>query len=155
MAATRSPRKTASAKPDDDTTAPPTPQTEADSTPKAPEVAPLEPPAVHEAPQPPASNGYVTPTEVIPDDDNLAEVILDDETKQPPKDPKNVFQPLTPYGSTLTCTVRLIERTFLGPHSTPVERLLQPKGAVVSESIAARIQERLDAQAAAKQTDGK
>lgn len=114
--------------------------------PKAPDAAPLEPPTVHEAPKPPADPGYVSPTEVIPDD--LAEVILDDATKEPPADVDAVFQPLTPYGSTLICTVRLVERTFLGPHRNPVERLLQPKGAHVSESVAARIRERLDAQAA-------
>ncbi|MFC9280965.1 hypothetical protein [Streptomyces collinus] len=120
--------------------------TEADAGPKAPDVAPLEPPAVHDAPEPPAEPGYVSPTEVIPDD--IAEVILDDATKEPPADVDAVFQPVTPYGSTLMCTVRLIERTFLGPHRSPVERLLQPKGAHVSESVAARIRERLVAQAA-------
>ncbi|MFG3263440.1 hypothetical protein [Streptomyces bobili] len=122
-----------------------------DAGPKAPDVAPLEPPTVHEAPTPPAEPGYVSPTEVIPDD--LAEVILDDATKQPPADLEAVFQPLTPYGSTLICTIRLIERTFLGPHRSPVERLLQPKGAHVSESVAARISERLVAQAAATDTE--
>ncbi|PNG22433.1 hypothetical protein [Streptomyces cahuitamycinicus] len=123
----------------------------ADVGPKAPEAAPLEPPTVDAAPEPPAEPGYVSPTEVIPDD--LAEVILDDATKQPPADVEAVFQKVTPYGSTLMCTVRLIERTFLGPHQSPVERLLQPKGAHVSESIAARIRERLVAQAAATDTE--
>ncbi|MFG2986252.1 hypothetical protein ACGFYQ_34210 [Streptomyces sp. NPDC048258] len=118
-----------------------------DSVPQAPDVAPLEPPQVDEAPDAPAAPGFVTPTEVIPDDENLAEVILDDDTKQPPADVDAVFQPLTPYGSSLVCTVRLVERTFLGPHSNPVERLLQPQGAVVSEGIAARILERLRQQA--------
>ncbi|WP_371605088.1 hypothetical protein OG345_41820 (plasmid) [Streptomyces sp. NBC_01220] len=119
--------------------------------PKTPDAAPLEPPTIHEAPAPPADPGYVSPTEVIPDD--LAEVILDDATKEPPADVDAVFQPLTPYGSTLICTVRLVERTFLGPHRNPVERLLQPKGAHVSESVAARIRERLDAQAAKTVTE--
>lgn len=117
----------------------------AEISPKAPDVAPLEPPAVHEAPEPPAEPGYVSPTEVIPDD--IAEVILDDATKEPPADIDAVFQPVTPYGSTLRCTVRLVERTYVGPHRNPIERLLQPKGAHVSESIAARIRERLVAQA--------
>jgi hypothetical protein len=120
--------------------------TAATESPKAPEAAPLEPPTVHAAPEPPAGTGYVAPTEVIPDD--IAEVILDDATKAPPADIDAVFEPVTPYGSTLICRVRLIERTFLGPHRNPVERLLQPKGAHVSESIAARIHERLVAQAA-------
>ncbi|MFF7838775.1 hypothetical protein ACFZC6_08165 [Streptomyces ossamyceticus] len=122
-----------------------------DASPKTPDVAPLEPPTVDAAPEPPAEPGYVSPTEVIPDD--IAEVILDDATKQPPADIEAVFQRVTPYGSTLICTVRLIERTFLGPHRSPVERLLQPKGAHVSESVAARIRERLVAQAAASETD--
>ncbi|MFE2157114.1 hypothetical protein ACFW9M_04785 [Streptomyces lydicus] len=121
---------------------------EADSTPAAPDAAPLEPPHVDEAPEPPAPSPYVTPTEVIPDDENLSDVILDDATGQPPADVDTVFVPLTPFGSTLQCTVRLVERTFLGPHRNPVTRLLQPKGAVLSEGIAARIRERLDAQAA-------
>ncbi|MFF4543618.1 hypothetical protein ACFY1J_05135 [Streptomyces sp. NPDC001406] len=120
----------------------------ADSTPKAPDAAPLEPPAVEMPPEAPAAPVYASPTEVIPDDANLADVITDDATKQPPADPSTVFQPLTPYGSALVCTVRLVEKTFIGPHSNPVERLLQPAGAHVSESVAARIQERLDAQAA-------
>lgn len=124
-----------------------------ESTPKAPDVAPLEPPTVDAAPEPPAEPGYVSPTEVIPDEENLAEVILDDATKQPPADVEAVFEPVTPYGSTLVCTVRLIERTFLGPHRNPVERLLQPKGAHVSESVAARIRERLVAQASATDTE--
>ncbi|WP_406153232.1 hypothetical protein OG217_05815 [Streptomyces sp. NBC_01023] len=119
-----------------------------DSAPTAPEAAPLEPPHVDEAPEPPAPPLYVTPTEVIPDEENLADVILDDATGQPPTNLDEVFVPLTPFGSTLQCTIRLIERTFLGPHHNPVTRLLQPKGAVVSENIAARIRERLDAQAA-------
>jgi hypothetical protein len=119
----------------------------ASGTPKAPEAAPLEPPAVQEPPEAPAEPGYVSPTEVIPDEANLSEVIIDDATKQPPADPGSVFRPLTPYGSTLVCTLRLVERTFIGPHSNPIERLLQPAGAQVSEGVAARIQERLDAQA--------
>jgi hypothetical protein len=122
----------------------------AETMPKAPDVAPLEPPTVHEAPEPPAEPGYVSPTEVIPDD--IAEVILDDATKQPPADVDAVFQPVTPYGSTLRCTIRLIERTYVGPHRNPIERLLQPKGAHVSESVAARIHERLVAQDAATDT---
>ncbi|MFF8789224.1 hypothetical protein [Streptomyces sp. NPDC015125] len=121
-----------------------------EASPKAPDVAPLEPPTVHEAPEAPAEPGYVSPTEVIPDD--IAEIILDDSTKQPPADIDAVFQPVTPYGSTLRCTVRLVERTYVGPHRNPIERLLQPKGAHVSESIAARIRERLVAQADATGT---
>ncbi|MDI3407678.1 hypothetical protein [Streptomyces cavernicola] len=121
---------------------------EPDTTPAAPDAAPLEPPHVNEAPEAPASSPYVTPTEVIPDEENLSDVILDDATGQPPTDVDGVFVPLTPFGSTLQCTVRLVERTFLGPHRNPVTRLLQPKGAVVSEGIAARVRERLDAQAA-------
>ncbi|OEJ21109.1 hypothetical protein [Streptomyces subrutilus] len=149
MTATRT-RKTAAAKADapqeQDTAAESATETP-DSTPQAPDVAPLEPPQIEEAPEPPAGVQYATPTEVIPDDENLAEVILDDATKQPPADLETVFQPLTEYGSTLQCTVRLVEQTFLGPHSNPVERLLQPKGAVVSEGIAARILDRLREQA--------
>ncbi|MDI3102036.1 hypothetical protein QJ054_33920 [Streptomyces sp. AN-3] len=118
-----------------------------DSTPKAPDAAPLEPPAVQEPPAAPAEPEYRTPTEVIPDDENLAEVIIDDATKQPPTDVAAVFRPLTEYGSVLVCTLRLVERTFLGPHRNPVHRLLQPAGAHVSESVAARIRERLEAQA--------
>ncbi|MEU2968947.1 hypothetical protein ABZ687_28720 [Streptomyces ardesiacus] len=118
-----------------------------DSAPKAPDAAPLEPPAVQEPPQAPAAPQYATPTEVIPDDENLSEVIVDDATKQPPTDVANVFRPLTEYGSVLVCTVRLVERTFLGPHRNPVHRLLQPAGAHVSESVAARIRERLEVQA--------
>lgn len=121
---------------------------ETDKTPAAPDAAPLEPPHVDKAPEPPAPSLYVTPTEVIPDDENLSDVILDDSTGQPPADVEAVFVPLTPFGSTLQCTVRLVERTFLGPHRNPVTRLLQPKGATVSEPIAARIRERLVAQAA-------
>ncbi|MFJ4880062.1 hypothetical protein ACIP93_33310 [Streptomyces sp. NPDC088745] len=119
----------------------------ADSTPKAPDAAPLEPPAVQEPPAAPAMPAYATPTEVIPDDENLSEVIIDDATKEPPADVNTVFVPLTEYGSVLVCTVRLVEKTFLGPHRNPVHRLLQPAGAYVSESVAARIRERLDAQA--------
>ncbi|MFB6525246.1 hypothetical protein [Streptomyces sp. NPDC056399] len=113
-----------------------------------PDAAPLEPPLVEEAPEPPAPDPYVTPTEVIPDDQHLAEVILDDATGQPPADLDKVFVPLTPLGSALSCTIRLVEQTYLGPHRTPVVRLLQPKGAVVSENIATRILRRLEAQAA-------
>ena len=139
--------ETTAAAPADETTPVVEDTPAADSTPKAPEAAPLEPPAVQEAPEAPAEPGYVSPTEVIPDEANLSEVIIDDATKEPPADPGSVFRPLTPYGSTLVCTVRLVERTYIGPHSNPIERLLQPAGAQVSESIAARIQERLDAQA--------
>lgn len=118
-----------------------------DTAPKAPDAAPLEPPAVEAPPAAPAVPVYATPTEVIPDEENLAEIIVDDATKQPPADVDSVFVPLTPYGSTLVCTVRLVEKTFLGPHRNPVHRLLQPAGAHVSEGVAARIQERLEAQA--------
>ncbi|MGG7574093.1 hypothetical protein [Streptomyces sirii] len=126
---------------------------EADSAPAAPDAAPLEPPHVDEAPEPPAPSPYVTPTEVIPDAENLSDVILDDATCRPPANVDAVFVPLTPFGSTVQCTVRLVERTYLGPHRNPVTRLLQPKGAVVSEGIAARIRERLDAQAARTGSD--
>ncbi|MGC5042499.1 hypothetical protein ACLQ16_04180 [Streptomyces albidoflavus] len=152
MTTTARTRKTAAKAATEDTppeaTSPQAGAAEADSAPTAPDAAPLEPPHVDEAPEPPASSPYVTPTEVIPDEENLSDVILDDATGQPPADVNTVFVPLTPFGSTLQCTVRLVERTFLGPHRNPVTRLLQPKGAVVSESIAARIRERLDAQAA-------
>ncbi|MGW0033092.1 hypothetical protein ACWDXD_25155 [Streptomyces sp. NPDC003314] len=131
-----------------ETTAPQETAPAADNTPAAPDAAPLEPPTIHEPPAAPVEPGYATPTEVIPDDDNLAEEIIDDATGKPPADVAAVFQPLTEYGSVLICTVRLVERTFLGPHSNPVHRLLQPQGATVSESIAARIRERLEAQAA-------
>jgi hypothetical protein len=123
------------------------------SAPQAPDAAPLEPPQVDEPPAAPAAPEYATPTEVIPDEENLAEVILDDATKEPPADVEAVFQPLTPYGSTVVCTVRLVERTFLGPHNNPIHRLLMPKGATVSEGVAARITERLVAQAAASATE--
>ncbi|MEV0444629.1 hypothetical protein AB0I84_04410 [Streptomyces spectabilis] len=146
MATTARTRKTAAKAATEDTTS--EAATEANSAPAAPDAAPLEPPHVDEAPEPPAPSPYVTPTEVIPDEENLSDVILDDATGQPPADVDTVFVPLTPFGSTLQCTVRLVERTFLGPHRNPVTRLLQPKGAVVSEGIAARIRERLDAQAA-------
>ncbi|NEA53588.1 hypothetical protein G3I60_05305 [Streptomyces sp. SID13666] len=123
-------------------------QTNTDSGPQAPDVAPLEPPPAPEPAPPAAPNSYVSPTEVIPDAEHLADVILDDATKQPPADLEAVFRPLTAYGSTLQCTVRLVERTFLGPHANPIERLLLPAGAVVSEQITTRIRERLVAQAA-------
>ncbi|WP_031102313.1 hypothetical protein [Streptomyces sp. NRRL S-146] len=152
MASTTRARKTAAKVVAEETpaeaTAPESRAAEADSAPAAPEAAPLEPPRVDAAPEPPAPSPYVTPTEVIPDEENLADVILDDATGQPPANLDEVFVPLTPFGSTLQCTVRLVERTFLGPHRNPVTRLLQPKGAVVSEGIAARIRERLIAQAA-------
>ncbi|MER7951967.1 hypothetical protein ABTY59_31710 [Streptomyces sp. NPDC096079] len=122
--------------------------TAADTTPAAPDAAPLEPPAVQEPPAAPAAAPYATPTEVIPDDENLADVIVDDATQEPPVDVDAVFAPLTEYGSVLVCTVRLVERTFLGPHLNPVHRLLQPQGAHVSEGVAKRILERLQAQAA-------
>ncbi|MER6109377.1 hypothetical protein [Streptomyces hirsutus] len=159
MASTTRARKTAAAKTTDAGTAPAVESAQTTAEPAgdpgapepadnpAPEAAPLEPPAVHEAPEPPAEPSYLSPTEVIPDE--IAEVILDDATKKPPANVDAVFQPVTPYGSTLVCTVRLIERTHVGPHRNPIERLLQPKGAQVSESVAARIRERLVAQAAA------
>ncbi|MFD7334925.1 hypothetical protein ACFV98_02830 [Streptomyces violascens] len=154
MAAART-RKTTATKAEDTPETGAVPSTGADETPAAPDVAPLEPPRVDEAPEPPAPTPYVTPTEVIPDAENLSDVILDDATGQPPADLDAVFVPRTPYGSTLQCTVRLVERTFLGPHGTPVVRLLQPKGASVSERIAARITEQLVAQAARTADSGK
>ncbi|WP_370419006.1 hypothetical protein AB8O64_11165 [Streptomyces sp. QH1-20] len=144
----KSAAKTASEEAPAEAVAPETDTLQADSAPAAPDAAPLEPPHVDEAAEPSAPSPYVTPTEVIPDEENLSDVILDDAIGQPPVDLDGVFVPLTPFGSTLQCTVRLVERTFLGPHRNPVTRLLQPKGAVVSEGIAARIRERLDAQAA-------
>ncbi|WP_435059860.1 hypothetical protein [Streptomyces sp. bgisy060] len=147
MATTTRSRKTTSK------TAAPSPADTPESTGTAPEpaatpeAAPLEPPHVDDAPDAPAPDTYATPTEVIPDDQNLADVILDDATGKPPQHPDQVFVPLTPLGSALTCTVRLVEKTYLGPHRNPVTRLLQPKGAVVTPGIAARIQSRLDAQA--------
>ncbi|MFJ2225537.1 hypothetical protein ACIOFY_36545 [Streptomyces anulatus] len=134
-------------------TAPAPAAEEASSTPKAPEAAPLEPPTVEDAPEPPAEPAYATPTEVIPDEANLADVILDDVTKEPPADPEAVFEPLTTYGSTLVCKVRLIEQTHIGPHRNPIHRLLQPAGAHVSEGVAARILERLRAQSAAADSE--
>ncbi|NGO67897.1 hypothetical protein [Streptomyces boncukensis] len=146
MATTRA-RKTSTGKaaPEDAPTEATAP-TGTDTTP-TPDAAPLEPPHIEAAPESPEPSPYATSTEVIPDNDHLADVILDDATGLPPADPEAVFAQLTPFGSSLTCTVRLVERTFLGPHRNPVTRLLQPQGAVVSEQIAARIRERLVAQA--------
>ncbi|MEU0990927.1 hypothetical protein [Streptomyces sp. NPDC005953] len=51
-------------------------------------------------------------------------MILDDATKEPPADPDAVFVPELLYGSNRVCQYRLVERTFLGPHGSPIERLL-------------------------------
>ncbi|MGW1275495.1 hypothetical protein ACWD4V_00865 [Streptomyces tsukubensis] len=118
------------------------------SAPAPPSTAPLEPPQVHEVPTPPAPTRYAAPTEVIPDDAALSDVIVDDATGEPPTHLDEVFEPLTPFGSTQRCTIRLVERAYLGPHRNPVTRLLQPAGAVLSESVAARIRDRLTAQVA-------
>ncbi|MEU8540904.1 hypothetical protein AB0C52_13105 [Streptomyces sp. NPDC048717] len=150
MATTARTRKTASKTADADSNEATTaakPSTAPQAAP-APDAAPLEPPHVEEAPQPPAPSLYVTPTGVIPDDQHLAEVILDEATGQPPANLDAVFTPLTMLGSAFTCTIRLVEQTYLGPHRNPVVRLLQPKGAVVSSDIATRIRRRLEAQAA-------
>ncbi|MFI1012662.1 hypothetical protein [Streptomyces sp. NPDC020965] len=147
MAATTRTRKTAAKAATEESPAATAPAP-ADFAATAPESAPLEPPHADAAPEAPVQSPYVTPTEVIPDAENLADIILDDATGKPPADIDAVFVPLTEYGSTLQCTVRLVERTFLGPHRNPITRLLQPQGATLSESIAARIRERLVAQAA-------
>ncbi|RZU28326.1 hypothetical protein EV284_6492 [Streptomyces sp. BK022] len=118
-------------------------------SPKAPDAAPLEPPAAPEEPEP-EERTYVFSTEAIPDAAHLVEVILDDATKAPPADLDAVFQPAPPYGTEMVCQLRLVERAFLGPHSNPIERLLMPEGALVAPHIAARVLERLRAQADAR-----
>lgn len=119
--------------------------------PVAPDAAPLEPPAAPEIPEASATQQQlvsVSPTEAIPAAENLSDVILDDATKQPPADLDAVFKPELPYGSNVVCQIRLVERTFLGPHSNPIERLLVAQGATVAPYIAARIMERLRERAA-------
>ncbi|MET8696960.1 hypothetical protein ABZV65_30970 [Streptomyces bauhiniae] len=118
-------------------------------SPKAPDAAPLEPPAAPEEPEP-EERTYVFSTEAIPDAPHLVEVILDDATKEPPADVDAVFQPDEPYGVEMVCQLRLVERAFLGPHSNPIERLLMPEGARVSPHVAARVLDRLRAQADAR-----
>ncbi|MFK0290742.1 hypothetical protein ACIQU6_09720 [Streptomyces sp. NPDC090442] len=153
MAATARTRKTAKSAAGETPAKSSPPRLEADAAPVAPDAAPLEPPPMDEISKPSPPHPYVTPTEVIPDADNLSDVIVDDATGQPPANVDAVFAPLTPFGSSLQCTVRLVERTFLGPHRNPVARLLQPKGAVVPEGIATRIRDRLVAQAARADND--
>ena len=144
MASTR-PRKTAAAKPTDGKDTPDT-NADAQDEQQSPDAAPLEAPAPAEEPAPEPSP-YSSPVEAIPDDDNLSEVILDDETKKAPKDIDAVFEPVTEHGTALRCTMRLVERTFLGPHASPVERLLLPLGAEVSPQVADRIRSQLEEQA--------
>ncbi|RSS97250.1 hypothetical protein EF903_01640 [Streptomyces sp. WAC05292] len=106
---------------------------------KIPDVAPLEPPA---EPEPlPERDPLTTAQQLLPAE--LGDRIVDDATGEPPADPDSVFVPVMPHGSTLRCTVRLIEHVGLGAYRTPTTRLLVPIGAELKRGQAARVVARL------------
>ncbi|MFD0353018.1 hypothetical protein ACFVHW_04600 [Streptomyces sp. NPDC127110] len=106
---------------------------------KTPDVAPLEPPA---EPEPiPERDPLTTAQQLLPAE--LGDRIVDDATGLPPADPDAVFVPVQPHGSTLRCTVRLVEHVGLGTYRTPTMRLLVPVGAELKRGQAARVLARL------------
>ncbi|WP_330335720.1 hypothetical protein OHS33_38730 (plasmid) [Streptomyces sp. NBC_00536] len=109
---------------------------------KTPIVAPLEPPA---EPEPvPERDPLTTAQQLLPAE--LGDRIVDDATGLPPADPDSVFVPVMPHGSTLRCTVRLVEHVGLGTYRTPTTRLLVPIGAELKRGQVARVVARLHEQ---------
>ncbi|KIF04144.1 hypothetical protein PL81_20230 [Streptomyces sp. RSD-27] len=109
---------------------------------KTPIVAPLEPPA---EPEPvPERDPLTTAQQLLPAE--LGDRIVDDATGLPPADPDSVFVPVMPHGSTLRCTVRLVEHVGLGTYRTPTMRLLVPIGAELKRDQVARVVARLHEQ---------
>ncbi|WP_329317362.1 hypothetical protein OG723_44145 (plasmid) [Streptomyces sp. NBC_01278] len=106
---------------------------------KIPDVAPLDPPA---KPAPvPERDPLTTAQQLLPAE--LGDRIVDDATGEPPADPEGVFVPVALHGSTLRCTVRLVEHVGLGPYRTPTTRLLVPVGAELKRDQATRVVARL------------
>ncbi|MGW0562945.1 hypothetical protein ACWDZ4_20555 [Streptomyces sp. NPDC003016] len=113
-----------------------------DTDTKIPDVAPLEPPA-EPAPEP-VHEPLTTAQQLLPA--QLGDRIVDDATGRPPTDPDTIFIPVMPYGSTMRCTVRLVEHVGLGTYRTPTTRLLVPVGAELKRAQAERIVAQLHAQ---------
>ncbi|MEU0857407.1 hypothetical protein ABZ352_18485 [Streptomyces griseofuscus] len=114
----------------------------ADTETKTPDVAPLEPPTEPDPLPEPAP--LTTAQQLLPA--RLGDLIVDEATGHPPADPEGVFVTVQPYGSSVRCTVRLIEHVGMGAYNTPTTRLLVPAGAELRRDQAARIVARLRAQ---------
>jgi hypothetical protein len=108
---------------------------------KAPDVAPLEPPA---GPEPiPEPEFLTTAQQLLPA--TIGDVV-DEATGEPPADPDAVFVPVPPYGTTFRCTARLIEHVGMGAYDTPATRLLVPVGAQLKRQQMEKVVARLHAQ---------
>ncbi|MGA5411569.1 hypothetical protein ACPCSC_30480 [Streptomyces lavendulocolor] len=113
---------------------------EAEET-KAPDVAPLEPPA---EPEPiPEPEFLTTAQQLLP---ATIGNVVDEATGEPPADPDAVFVPVPPYGTTFRCTARLIEHVGMGAYDTPATRLLVPVGAQLKRQQMEKVVARLRAQ---------
>ncbi|MGW7090099.1 hypothetical protein ACWGH2_42320 [Streptomyces sp. NPDC054871] len=114
----------------------------AESETTIPDVAPLDPPRT---PDPiPEPVPLTTAQQLLPA--KMGDHIVDDATGEPPSDPDGVFVPVRPQGSTLRCTVRLVEHVGMGAYNTPTARLLVPIGAELRRDQAERVLNRLRAQ---------
>lgn len=117
----------------------------ADTETKIPDVAPLEPPRTPEPVPEPVP--LTTAQQLLPA--KMGDRIVDDATGEPPTDPDGVFVPVMPHGSSLRCTVRLVEHVGMGAYNTPTARLLVPAGAELRRDQVERVVARLRAQLSA------
>ncbi|MFJ3793569.1 hypothetical protein [Kitasatospora sp. NPDC090091] len=128
-----------------------TPDTDAPeaSTP-VPAAAPLEPPT-EAAPDPLPTQ--LTEVERVPVAEALPEVIngliIDSDTRQPPTDLDTVFERVTPHGTTVVSTIRLVENQT-DPYGRTRTTLLTAQGAQLSTEAAQLIMQRLRDQADAR-----
>ncbi|MFD0351754.1 hypothetical protein ACFQ0M_48025 [Kitasatospora aburaviensis] len=115
-----------------------------------PTAAPLEPP-VEAAPDPtpaePVGLERVPVAEALPE--VIDGLIVDSDTRRPPTDLDIVFERVTPHGTTVVSTLRLVENQT-DPYGRTRTTLLAAQGAHLSASAAELIMRRLRDQADAR-----
>lgn len=118
-----------------------------DPTP-VPSATPLEAPAEDPDVEPDPEPTAVTVANALPDD--MAGLIVDAATRQPPTELANIFEPATPHGTDGICTVRLLQHTVGSRHARPMTHLLVAKGSHLDGASIARIMQQLREQADAR-----
>ncbi|MER8103290.1 hypothetical protein [Kitasatospora sp. NPDC094016] len=127
--------------------------TVAEASTLVPAAAPLEPPV---GPEP-----AVAPETGIPERVPVAEVlpetidglIVDSQTRRPPTDLNSLFERITPHGSTLVSTARLVENR-IDEYGRTRTTLLAAQGANLSETVVELLLQRLRDQASVRHAIG-
>ncbi|MFD7830698.1 hypothetical protein [Streptomyces sp. MJM8645] len=128
--------------------------TMAEASTLVPAAAPLEPPAGPEPDPVPETRvpERVPVAEALPE--AIDGLIVDSQTRRPPTDLDTLFERITPHGSALVSTIRLVENRT-DEYGRTRTTLLAAQGAHLSESVVELLLQRLRDQASVRHAVGR